>query len=592
VDVIQALQWTQSLLFAGLAVVALGSWWRHRNAPAAYVALAFGVLGAVTTINRISEALGVTPPEVFRDTTTTAVVLFPWFLAAFAWSFVGRLPGWLRAAGVVTLATALIVFVLPPLPDAAERSTDQQVWVYAVLALWATLSFAAASHLWRVGRAQRIVRARTRLLALGAIVLTVTLFVAGTANTPDARVVATVTSVLVIVAALLFAAGFAPPPLLRLYWRQLPSQRMFEMQTRLVAAVTPDEAVEAVVPVLADTLGAGAICVAPDGHVVAHAGLDDAAVDRVRERLLTGDVDQPGLEVERVDGWYLAVQTSPYAPLFGDDERSLLGRFAMQLRLALQRAELFVALRRTRDQLEEAGRDLQSMLVGLAHDLRSPAVTISTYAALLPDAVDPDDQALMLEGLRDGSAYLDRLVDGLLSLSRIGRNDGEPEPVDLESVVAGVTRRLAAAHPDLTVTTDGRLPTLQVDRLRIEQVFDNLLGNAAKHGGRHDLSVHATWTPGSGGGGVITLADDGRGVPEAEREVVFGLFRRGSTAAAGSGVGLGLVRRVVESLGGSVRFAPSDLGARVEITIPEGLVGTNGTDAAEPQTMPSRERSS
>lgn len=571
------LQWVQALLFVTLAGAGLATWARQRTAPAAFVAAAFGVLGFATAFNRLTDLFEATPPGILSDISTAALVTFPWLLAAFAWSFGPRLPNWLRAAGVLVAAVALATFVLPPFGESGERGPTEAAYVAIVLVLWTLLTVAAATHLWRAGRGQQIVRARARLLALGALVMAGALLLAGLA--PDGGVLPVVVAVTTIVAALLFAAGFAPPAPLRLYWRQLPSQRMHEMQTALVAAVTPAEAASAVVPVLADTFGGGALCLDPDGEVVAASRLADDDVRTIAGALREDRPVPDDVQAIAIDGWHLAVHGSPYAPLFGEDEQELLEQFGLQLRLAVQRAELYVAHGRAREELELASNDLQAMLVGLAHDLRSPAVTISTYAALLPEAEDDDDRDQMLEGLRDGSAYLDRLVDGLLSLSRVGRkDDGELEPVLVAEVVTGVARRLAASYPDLEVRIDGALPVLCIDRLRIEQVVDNILGNAAKHGGRDDLTVVVSWSPDPSDGGILRFADDGRGVAEAERESVFGLFRRGTTSATGSGVGLGLVRRIIENHGGTVRLAPAAQGACVEIALPEDtLVDEAGT---------------
>jgi signal transduction histidine kinase len=573
VQVTAVLQWVQAALFAALAIATAISWWRHRSAPTAYAAAGFGALGVATVSARVTEAAGVTLPEVVADVRTAAVVAFPWLLAAFAWSFTGRLPSWLRTSGVLVGALAGAAFALPPLADTADRGELEQVYVAAVLVIWLLLTAAAAAHLWVAGRGQRVVRTRTRLLALGAIVLALALLVAGLAG--DSTTLAVVTALATIVAALLFAAGVAPPTFLRLYWRQLPNARWHAMQTDLIAATTPQEAAEAVVPILSETFGGGALCVGSDGRVIASAGLAEADAVELAERIVDGRTDPSELEVVPADRWHLAVQTSPYAPLFGEDEQGLLRRFAGQLRLATQRAALYLAHREAREEVEASSRELQALLIGLAHDLRSPAVTISTYAALIGDADDEADRALMVDGLRDGSAYLERLVDGLTSLSRIGRNDGEPEPVPLRDVVTGVTRRLHASHPEIRVQVEGELPVIHVDRLRIEQVVDNLIGNAAKHGGRDDLTVTVSWAADEDGG-LLTIADDGRGIGESERESVFGLFRRGTTTASGSGVGLGLVRRIVDHLGGTIQVAPSDRGARLEVRIPRAAIVADG----------------
>lgn len=577
-DLLGTLQWIQALLFAGLGLAALRAYLRQRTRPAAYVASAFGALAFVTLGSRLADLTFTERPDLFQDATVLALLAFPWLLAAMVWSFEGPLPRWLKLAGVATAALGLAVVPLPAFTD-AERSTAQGLFIAGLLIQWVLLTGASAGHLWRVGRGQRVVRARTRLLASGAIVLAGALLVTGTVDSGDRPGLATSIALLVIAAALLFAAGVAPPPVLRWYWRQLPGQRMHEMQTALVAAATPDEVADAVTPVIGDTFGAGALCADPTGRIVACHGMSTTEAEQVLAALGEGGSVRQDVRALTVDGWWLAVHTSPYAPLFGEDEQELLERFGGQFRLALHRAELFVAHQRDKADLERAGAEMQGMLVGLSHDLRSPAVTISTYAALLREARDDDDREQMIVGIQDSSAYLDRLVDGLLELSRIGRSDGEPEPVALHSVVDGVQRRLAATHPSLHVQIHTDLPTLCVDRLRIEQVIDNLLGNAAKHGGRPDLTIDVSWEP-TADGGTLVLADDGRGVPDREREAVFALFRRGAGASAsGSGVGLGLVRRIVESYGGRIAFAPSEAGARVELELPAGLLQPAGSAA-------------
>jgi signal transduction histidine kinase len=578
-DLLGLLQWIQALLFLALGLLGLRAYRRQRSRPAAYVAGAFGILAAVITASRLLALLGETAGTgVLRDLIVAGLLAFPWLLAAFVWSFEGPLPRWLRVTGVGVVGFALLLVPLPPIGGVEDPGRAETLYLVVMLLGWALLIGVSAVHLWRVGRAQRIVRARTRLLASGGLVLALALLLAGAGSRVEVRGFAVSVAVLTIVAALLFSAGVAPPALLRWYWRQLPAQRMHQMQTALVAAATPDQVAAAVTPVIGDTFGAGALCVDPTGHIVARHALPADEADRVAAETAGGAELPDHVRATSVDGWWLVVRTSPYAPLLGDDELALLDRFALQFRIALQRAELFAALERGREELERSSADVQAMLVGLAHDLRSPAVTISTYASLLRDADDPRDRDQMVDGINDSSAYLDRLVHGLLELSRIGRSDGEPEPVDLGGVVGGVARRLAASYPGATVEVTTPLPTVHVDRLRAEQVVDNLLGNAAKHGGRPDLTVRVSWAP-SSTGGQLTIEDDGVGVPEAEREQVFALFRRGSsTQAAGSGVGLGLVRRIVEAYGGRIRIAPSQVGTRVEIELPrERLVATDGS---------------
>jgi signal transduction histidine kinase len=570
-DVVEALRAVQAVLYVGLAVAATRIWRRDRGRPAAYLAAAFVALGTATALGFPLRRLEPDDLQYVRDLNSALVLAFPWLLAAFAWSFTRpRLPRWLQVAGGVQGALVVTVLLLPPLGEAGDRTTTAAAFVLLAVVVWVALVVAAAVPLWRGGRSRhRVVRIRTRAMAAGAISLGFVLIASATVPQTDtsALVIALVTAS----AAILFGIGYVPPRALRWWWRQLPAGRIQAMQTDLIAANTPEDVAAAMAPAIAEVYGAGAIFLEPSGRVLAASGLDEEQLEDLADRVRRGEDDDRIHRVE-VEGYRLAVRTSPYAPLFGDSERDLLGQFVLQIRLALQRTELQAANDAARAAAQDAYDEQQQMLVGLAHDLRSPTVTISTYSSLIADADDLEDAKQMAAGLAGSAKYLDRLVDGISELSRIGRNDGQPEPVPLTQVVEQAATRLHAAHPHLRVEVVDELPTLLVDRLRIEQVFDNLLGNAAKHGGRPDLTVTVTCEPLERGVRVV-VADDGRGLPDREREEVFTLFRRGSSAGGqGSGVGLGLCRRIVEAYGGDIRFAPAEHGARAEIDLPESLL--------------------
>lgn len=570
-DLVEVMSLVQAVLYVGLALAATRVWQRDRGRPAAYLAAAFVAIGLVTATGALLRR---TEPDEFllvRDLTVMLILSFPWLLAAFAWSFSRpRLPRWLRLAGVVQATLALTVLFMPPLGSPGDRPTLATVYVLSALVLWLALTGAAAARLWFAGaRQHRVVRIRTGAMAAGAVTLGVILIAGATVE--QTRTIALALDLVAIAAAALFGIGYVPPRPLRWWWRRLPASRIQRMQTDLIAASTPGEVAAAMAPAIAEVYGGGAIFVDPAGRILAAAELEDADAHLLAARVRRGE-DDPRVHSVEVEGYLLAVRTSPYAPLFGPTEHELLGQFVLQVRLAIQRTELQAANEAARAEAQRAYDDQQQMLVGLAHDLRSPTVTISTYSSLIASADDLEDAKQMAEGLAGSAGYLDRLVDGISELSRIGRNDGQPEPVSLTPVVRQAASRLRTAYPGLRVELTTELPTFRVDRLRIEQVLDNLIGNAAKHGGRADLTVTVSAEAHED---VVRLvvADDGQGVPEREHEAVFALFRRGSAAGGqGSGVGLGLCRRIVDSYGGRIRFAPATSGARAEVDLPRRLL--------------------
>jgi signal transduction histidine kinase len=169
-------------------------------------------------------------------------------------------------------------------------------------------------------------------------------------------------------------------------------------------------------------------------------------------------------------------------------------------------------------------------------------------------------------------------VDALLELSRIGRTQTDTARVDLRRTVERVARRLAASHPAASVRVDGRLPTVEVNEVRAEQLLDNLIGNALIHGGRPDVAVTVSAVHGAG---VLELhvADDGCGVREEDGERIFELFHRGHTTAdRGSGVGLGLARRIAEAWDGTLHLVDSEVGARFVVRLPERLLVADGDE--------------
>jgi signal transduction histidine kinase len=108
--------------------------------------------------------------------------------------------------------------------------------------------------------------------------------------------------------------------------------------------------------------------------------------------------------------------------------------------------------------------------------------------------------------------------------------------------------------------------------VRARQLLTNLVENAVRHGGRDDIRVRSGAEPGPSGYAVVTVSDDGVGIPEEHRERIFGIFERlGTTGASGGGTGIGLAicHRIVESFGGGIRAREADEGAIIEVTLPQ-----------------------
>jgi signal transduction histidine kinase/ActR/RegA family two-component response regulator len=220
--------------------------------------------------------------------------------------------------------------------------------------------------------------------------------------------------------------------------------------------------------------------------------------------------------------------------------------------------------------LRESDRRKDEFLATLGHELRNPLAPLLTGLQLLRIAGQSDPEVLHLATVMERQLqHLIRLVDDLLELSRITRGviDVRRTPLDLRRVIhtAVETCRsaIAANRHELSVSMPDERVTVIGDAVRLTQVFSNLLGNAVKYtnpGGHIALTLHR-----QADRAVVTVRDDGIGIPEAQLHAVFEMFtqvnRSSRRSQGGLGIGLTLVKSLVESHGGHVEA--HDLGAGI-----------------------------
>lgn len=230
---------------------------------------------------------------------------------------------------------------------------------------------------------------------------------------------------------------------------------------------------------------------------------------------------------------------------------------------------------RTRE-LEEANSELQAFAHSVAHDLRAPLRNIQGYAsALLEDEQGrlSEEGALYTQRLAQGAVRLDGLIQDLLAYSRLSRAEITLERVDLDLLIKVVLEELAPeiAAREADISVAGPLGTVCGNRTVLGQVLANLVSNAIKFvpddalprvrisGVRTDRHVR------------LTVADQGIGIAAEHQERIFRVFERlhGNESYPGTGIGLAIVRRGVERLGGRVELesAPG-AGARFTLELP------------------------
>ncbi|MCQ4333212.1 HAMP domain-containing histidine kinase [Natronomonas sp. F2-12] len=227
------------------------------------------------------------------------------------------------------------------------------------------------------------------------------------------------------------------------------------------------------------------------------------------------------------------------------------------------------AVRNRRLVAEKAEREetLVFLLRLLDHDIQNHLMAISEYT----EAVDPaavDSRVDPVAGIRDRSADIERLLETANAVLESETGDEEFEPVDLSTVLREQMSVIQSNAPEIETRTridDG----LYVESNQfVDEVFHNILDNAVTHNPPDDLTI-AVAAAETEEGVVVEIADDGRGIPDQIRESVFDPGVR-TDKSGGDGLGLYLVRKLVESYGGRVGVGDrSPTGTRFRVWFPK-----------------------
>ena len=206
-------------------------------------------------------------------------------------------------------------------------------------------------------------------------------------------------------------------------------------------------------------------------------------------------------------------------------------------------------------QLRASNAELDQFAYSASHDLKAPLRGIANLSNWIEEDLGPDrltpDARRQFDLLRGRVHRMDRLIDGLLAYSQVGRTAGSVEWVDLNQLMSEVADWVGPP-PNVHVTAGPDLPAFNADRLRLAQVLVNLVGNAVKHHGPGDGTVRVT-VEAAGDWFAFAVTDDGPGIDPKYHDKIFGVFQtlQRRDKVEGTGIGLALVRKVVASKGGT-----------------------------------------
>ena len=227
--------------------------------------------------------------------------------------------------------------------------------------------------------------------------------------------------------------------------------------------------------------------------------------------------------------------------------------------------EMAESIQQKTNELSHSNFELEQFAYSVAHDLRAPLRALSGFSGIVLDshASDLPDEGLRYLGLiQENAQEMGRLIDGLLTLSRLGRQVLDIKLITPSDLVQEVLDMLLPEEENRQIeVTVGNLPTCQADVPLLKQVFANLLSNAIKFTRQQEVAhIEIGWQGGEGGGAFF-VRDNGTGFDMRYVNKLFGVFQRlhGVDEFEGSGIGLAIVRSVVQRHKGRV-WAEGEVG--------------------------------
>ena len=264
----------------------------------------------------------------------------------------------------------------------------------------------------------------------------------------------------------------------------------------------------------------------------------------------------------------------PEAGVFNDRSQRLAVSLAAHAATALDNANLFGEQQRLIRELEKTNDELDQFSYVASHDLRAPLRGISNLATWIEEDLGTSVPKKVKEHvalLKGRAARMDKLINGLLELARVGRTRQKPERVDVTELLHETIDLLSAPEASRILIV-GAMPTMNAERFALQQVFLNLIQNAIQHAGRKDVIVRITAAE-RPTEYEFAVSDNGVGIAPEHHERVWQIFQtlQARDVVESTGIGLTIVRKQVESNGGRAWIDPQTPGATVRFTWPKAI---------------------
>jgi signal transduction histidine kinase len=571
-EALQVLNYAVSLVFVLLGLFTLRDYLRHRERSRGFLALAIGLLGAVSLGGLVERFTGQLGPA-FQDLIVVVLLASGYALLLFRGSFIPISPRmqWIALGAMVAVAASFIVAN----GDSALGSPQTLVQSSATLLVVAAWSACVAEPIVRFWIASHekpaVQRGRLRALSVGYSALVAILLFAGIGSSvshrPDVQLV---TQVIALLSAPLLYASFSPPRWLRREW-MYPEEQAYRDAVRELVLFSPtrQRLAERALDWAIRFVGADAGFIADaDGSVLAATGMDEAQADKLRLQL--GAPGEYGthaipdghpqttvmipLPLSAGTG-VLAVVAGPFTPFFGSDEVGRLSGYATNVTAGLDRAALT-------EQIAALERTKTEFLNLASHELRGPITVLRGYLSMLERGSlgeIPEAARMALPVLTAKADEMNSLVEQMIEAARLeeGRLELSTRRADLREVArlaVEMTQPFTDSnHAVVFESPDIEVPVM-IDVERISTVLGNLLSNAIKYspaGGNVTCSVSVGEHVGR-----VVVTDHGVGIPADRFDRLFTRFGRIVTPETshipGTGLGLYLSRELARLHGGDI----------------------------------------
>ncbi|MBA3396466.1 MAG: GAF domain-containing protein [Deltaproteobacteria bacterium] len=294
----------------------------------------------------------------------------------------------------------------------------------------------------------------------------------------------------------------------------------------------------------------------PDGHLPVKSYLAVPVVSRAGEVIgsLFFGHEKPGIFTERAQR--LAVSLAAHAAT------------------AMDNARLFADQQRLIKELEKTNAELDQFAYAASHDLRAPLRGISNLASWIEEDLGTSTPKKVREHialLKGRASRMDRLINGLLELARVGRTRQKSERVDVTELLHD-TIDLLSAPAASRILIVGAMPMMVAERFALQQVFLNLIGNAVQHAGRKDVLVRITAIE-RDDEYEFAVSDNGVGIPPEHHDRVWQIFQtlQARDIVESTGIGLAIVKKQVEANSGLAWIDPDVAGTTVRFTWPKKI---------------------